>query len=81
MLVHIKSICSDETPSIQISSSSIVYSLNKFGNYQINSINDTYHFILNFFFISGWGFEKSYSFNGPIWSVSIELIIYALSFK
>ena len=57
-----------------------VYSLNKFGNYQINSINDTYHFILNFFFISGWGFEKSYSFNGPIWSVSIELIIYALFF-
>ncbi|MDC3400931.1 acyltransferase [Candidatus Pelagibacter ubique] len=53
-----------------------IYSMNKFGNYQIYSVNDTYHFILNLFFISGWGFEKTSSFNGPIWSVSIELIIY-----
>jgi|TARA_B110000967_G_scaffold201642_1_gene239240 peptidoglycan/LPS O-acetylase OafA/YrhL len=57
-----------------------IYSLNKFGNYQINSINDAYHFFLNLFFISGWGFEKGYSFNGPIWSVSIELIIYGFFF-
>jgi peptidoglycan/LPS O-acetylase OafA/YrhL len=57
-----------------------VYSLNKFGNYQINSINDTYHFFLNFFFVSGWGFERGHSFNGPIWSVSIELIIYGFFF-
>lgn len=38
--------------------------------------NDLYHFILNIFFVSAWGFEEGISFNGPIWSVSVELIIY-----
>lgn len=38
--------------------------------------NDLYHFILNVFFVSAWGFEDGLSFNGPIWSVSVELIIY-----
>ena len=55
-------------------------SLKFYGTYQITSVNDLYHFILNIFFISGWGFEKNYSFNSPIWSVSLELIIYALFF-
>ena len=50
------------------------------GNFQIYQLNDIYHFFLNLFFISGWGFEKSYSFNGPIWSVSVELIFYMLFF-
>lgn len=45
-------------------------------NYQIFFGNDLYHFILNLLFISGWGFEKTASFNQPIWSVSIEIIIY-----
>lgn len=40
--------------------------------------NDPYHFVLNLFFISAWGFETGLSFNGPIWSVSVELIVYAL---
>jgi peptidoglycan/LPS O-acetylase OafA/YrhL len=38
--------------------------------------NDLYHFVLNIFFVSAWGFEEGLSFNGPIWSVSVELIIY-----
>lgn len=38
--------------------------------------NDAYHFVLNLFFISAWGFETGPSFNGPIWSVSVELVIY-----
>lgn len=38
--------------------------------------NDMFHFLLNLLFISAWGFENGLSFNGPIWSVSIELIIY-----
>ena len=50
------------------------------GNFQIYQLNDIYHFFLNLFFISAWGFEKGYSFNGPIWSVSVELIIYILFF-
>lgn len=45
-------------------------------NFQIFFGNDLYHFILNLLFISGWGFEKTASFNQPIWSVSIEIIIY-----
>ena len=49
-----------------------------FGNFQIYEFNDLYHFFLQVFFISAWGFEKGYSFNAPIWSVSIELIIYML---
>ena len=42
--------------------------------------NDFYHFFLNIFFISAWGLEKDVSFNAPIWSVSLEIIAYALFF-
>lgn len=42
--------------------------------------NDTYHFLLNLFFVSSWGLEKGLSFNGPIWSVSIEVLLYAMFF-
>ena len=53
------------------------YSLNNFGNHQIESnIYDLYHFILNLFFISEWGLQNGSSFNGVIWSVSIELPVY-----
>ena len=50
------------------------------GNFQIYQTNDIYHFFLNLFFIAGWGFESGESFNAPIWSVSIELIVYVLFF-
>ncbi len=42
--------------------------------------NDLYHFILNLFFASKWGFEKGWSFNAPIWSVSIEILLYVIFF-
>lgn len=42
--------------------------------------NDTYHFLLNLFFLSGLGFEKAGSFNGPVWSVSVEIFLYAIFF-
>ncbi|MGB6175365.1 MAG: acyltransferase, partial [Methylocella sp.] len=29
---------------------------------------------------SGWGLQKGYSFDGPVWSVSIELLAYAIFF-
>lgn len=38
--------------------------------------NDAYHFFLNVLFVSAWGFENGLSFNGPIWSVSVEIVIY-----
>jgi peptidoglycan/LPS O-acetylase OafA/YrhL len=44
--------------------------------FQIYPNNDIYHFVLNLFFISHWGFQTGDSFNGPIWSVSVEIFIY-----
>lgn len=48
------------------------------GNFQIFQFNDLYHFVLNLFFASSWGLERGPSFNGPIWSVSVEVAIYAV---
>jgi peptidoglycan/LPS O-acetylase OafA/YrhL len=42
--------------------------------------NDFYHFFLNIFLISFWGIEKGFSFNTPIWSVSIEILAYIIFF-
>ena len=39
---------------------------------------DLYHYGLQIFLISGWGFENGNSFNVPIWSVSAEMAIYLL---
>ena len=50
--------------------------LNIFEKFHHYYLNDVYHFFLNLIFVSSWGFEKYYSFNGPIWSVSIEIIVY-----
>ena len=57
-----------------------LFHMSQFNAFPIYIFNDLYHFILNLFFISSWGFEKGYSFNGPIWSVSVEIIIYLLFF-
>jgi peptidoglycan/LPS O-acetylase OafA/YrhL len=48
------------------------------GQFQIVAINDLYHFILQLFFASNWGIQKGPSFNAPIWSVSIEVLVYGL---
>ena len=42
--------------------------------------NDAYHFILNIGFASKWGFESGWSFNAPVWSVSIEVLLYGIFF-
>ncbi|RYD21714.1 MAG: acyltransferase [Lysobacteraceae bacterium] len=47
------------------------------GHFQIYPNNDAYHFVLNLFFASSWGLERGASFNGPIWSVSVEILVYA----
>jgi len=46
----------------------------------IYSFNDVYHFFLNLGFASNWGFEKGWSFNAPVWSVSIEILLYIIFF-
>jgi peptidoglycan/LPS O-acetylase OafA/YrhL len=48
--------------------------------YQIYPYNDFRHFILNLFLVSHWGFQKGWSFNAPIWSVSVEIPIYIYLF-
>jgi peptidoglycan/LPS O-acetylase OafA/YrhL len=50
------------------------------GSYFIYAHNDARHFLLNLLFVSSWGLERGYSFNGPIWSVSVEVLLYALFF-
>ncbi|GLK88098.1 acyltransferase family protein [Pseudomonas turukhanskensis] len=50
------------------------------GDYFVVPYNDLYHGILNLFFASSWGFEKGPSFNGPIWSVSVEVLMYLVFF-
>jgi len=51
------------------------------GSYQgLIQFNDFFHFMLQIFFISAWGFEFGHSFNAPIWSVSIEFGIYFVFF-
>jgi peptidoglycan/LPS O-acetylase OafA/YrhL len=50
------------------------------GTYYVFPFNDAYHFVLNLLFVSSWTFERGYSFNAPIWSVSVEVLLYALFF-
>ncbi len=50
------------------------------GDYFVIPFNDGYHFLLNLFLASNWGLENGYSFNGPIWSVSVEVLMYLMFF-
>jgi peptidoglycan/LPS O-acetylase OafA/YrhL len=42
--------------------------------------NDIPHLIYQIFLASSWGFEKGASFNGPIWSISVEVLVYCFFF-
>ena len=46
----------------------------------VYNFNDPYHFLLNLAFASAWGFDQVPSFNGPVWSVSIEVLLYGIFF-
>jgi peptidoglycan/LPS O-acetylase OafA/YrhL len=48
--------------------------------YFVYPFNDVYHFLLNLFLVSSWGLEKGWSFNAPIWLLSVEVILYAMFF-
>lgn len=51
-----------------------------FGQFQIYPLNDLWHFVLNLFMASHWGLQSGWSFNAPIWSISVELLVYAMFF-
>jgi peptidoglycan/LPS O-acetylase OafA/YrhL len=48
--------------------------------FYIYSNNDVYHFVLQLFMASNWGLQIGESFNGPIWSISVEVLVYAIFF-
>jgi peptidoglycan/LPS O-acetylase OafA/YrhL len=51
-----------------------------FGHHLVYDNNSVTQFILHIFLASEWFTPNAHSFNGPIWSVSIEIIIYAIFF-
>jgi len=50
------------------------------GSFQLYPFIDLYHFILHVFFAYGWGLEEGRAFNSPIWTVSLEVVIYFIFF-
>jgi peptidoglycan/LPS O-acetylase OafA/YrhL len=42
--------------------------------------NDLRHFLLQIFMASNWGFQDGASFDGPVWSISVEVLVYAVFF-
>ncbi len=49
-------------------------------DYFIYSHNDTSHFLLQLAFASNWWGSLPFTFNGSIWSVSVEILAYAFFF-
>ena len=56
------------------------FMLRHYGTYFVYPWNDSWHFVLQLFLASKWGFERGDSFNGPAWSVSVEVLLYAVFF-
>lgn len=50
------------------------------GSYFVYPVNDAPHFALHVLFASSWGMERALSFNAPVWSVSVEVLLYGLFF-
>ena len=46
------------------------------GAYFVYRYNDLQHFVLQLFMASNWVNPVNESFNGPIWSISIEVLVY-----
>lgn len=42
--------------------------------------NDLGHFVMQLLFMQNWGLESGDSFNGPSWSVSVEVLVYLVFF-
>jgi peptidoglycan/LPS O-acetylase OafA/YrhL len=50
------------------------------GYFFVYQDNDLWHFLLQLFMASNWGILYGNSFDGPIWSISIEVLVYILFF-
>ncbi|WP_223460741.1 MULTISPECIES: acyltransferase family protein [unclassified Pseudomonas] len=50
------------------------------GNAFVYLFNDVYHGVLNIFLAPAWGLEQGWSFNGPAWSISVDVLLYAAFF-
>jgi peptidoglycan/LPS O-acetylase OafA/YrhL len=50
------------------------------GRFFAYEVNDGYHFVLQLLFASSVGLERGLSFNGPVWSVSVEVFLYIVFF-
>ncbi len=50
------------------------------GQFFVVPYNDAYHLWLNVAFLQSWGLELGPSFNGPSWSISIEILLYLIFF-
>jgi peptidoglycan/LPS O-acetylase OafA/YrhL len=50
------------------------------GNFFVYPDNDLRHFLLQIFMASNWGIESAPSFDGPVWSISVEVLVYVLFF-
>lgn len=50
------------------------------GHHFVYPHNDGYHFLLQLILASNWGLQEGYSFNGPIWSISVEVLVYLVFF-
>lgn len=48
------------------------------GSFIVYPMNDLRHFLLSLFFASDWGMQYGFSFNAPTWSVSVEILLYAV---
>lgn len=48
--------------------------------YFVYDQNNSQQFFLQVFLASNWSFKSSLSFNGPIWSVSVEVLVYLVFF-
>ena len=50
------------------------------GSYFVYAPNAAFHFALQTVFASNWGFGEEQTFNGPVWSVSVEVLCYVVFF-
>jgi len=53
---------------------------NQRGGFFVYQANDLQHFLAQLFMASEWGLTPGYGFDGPIWSVSVEVLVYLLFF-
>ena len=49
---------------------------NLHGCFFVYQANDVWHFLTQLFLASEWNGTESFSFNGPIWSISVEVLVY-----